>query len=188
MARKIRSQKTAEERREEAERLQKELAQQVESMRDSDQWMNYHKVVSQFHSYSLNNLFMIMIQNPEAAQVAGFRKWMNIGRVVRKGDKTIKIFGYALRKLSQEEIDRIGDQIDSYRTNSNGDPVVAYFPLWSVFDISQTDPVDPDDDAFPSADAFARRLEDQDHLGIFQAAEGFLTERGYRVERTSIAG
>ena len=74
-----------------------ELEQGVQSILTSENYMNYLKFLSSFHSYSLNNTILIYHQKPDASLVAGYRKWQSLGRQVRKGEKGIKIIaGYCL--------------------------------------------------------------------------------------------
>jgi len=46
---------------------------------------------------------LIFSQAPDASQVAGFRKWQELGRQVRKGEKAIKIFGYSTKKITETD-------------------------------------------------------------------------------------
>jgi hypothetical protein len=46
---------------------------------------------SKFHKYSSNNQFLILIQQPDATRVAGFRAWNRFNRYVKKGEKGIAI-------------------------------------------------------------------------------------------------
>jgi hypothetical protein len=103
MAKKIKNTKTAEERRAQAEQLQASIADQVDQLRNSEQWTRFLQFARSFYSYSINNLILIMTQYPTATRVAGFRQWQAKGRQVRKGEKSIKIFGYAQKKISNDE-------------------------------------------------------------------------------------
>src|SRR5699024_4182063 len=85
MARKIKTTKTAEQRRAEADELHGTIAAEVEALRDTDAWQQFLTFAQVFHSYSLNNVMLILSQRPTATQVAGFRKWQELGRQVRKG-------------------------------------------------------------------------------------------------------
>jgi antirestriction protein ArdC len=67
--------------------------------------------------------------------VAGFRQWQAKGRQVRKGEKSIKIFGYREKKA-----DRDDDTHDE--AAGDGRRVIRYFPNLSAFDIAQTDPIE----------------------------------------------
>src|SRR3546814_4455716 len=48
-------------------------------------------------------VMLIFSQAPDASQVAGFRKWQELGRQVRKGEKSIKIFGYSTKKITETD-------------------------------------------------------------------------------------
>ena len=50
------------------------------------------KFFTMFHNYSLMNQILIMLQRPDATFVAGYRKWEQLGRHVKKGEKGIAIF------------------------------------------------------------------------------------------------
>ena len=82
-----------------AEALQASIADQVDQLRNSEQWTRYLQFARSFYPYSVNNLILIMTQFPTASRVAGFRQWQAKGRQVRKGEKSIKIFGLAQKKL-----------------------------------------------------------------------------------------
>lgn len=179
MASKVKTTKTPEQRRAEADVLHESIAQQVEALRDSDAWQRFLEFAQAFHSYSLNNVLLILSQMPSATRVAGFRKWQQLGRQVRKGSKSIKIFGFRERKAKADEEDAEGtlDQLDT------GERVVRYFPMLSVFDMSQTDPTDEWED--PN---LAQRLDGGDEAGIYAATADYLTAEGWTVTREEIPG
>src|SRR5699024_150226 len=158
MARKITTTKTAEQRRAQAQRLQESIVEQVAQLRDSTAWQQFLAYVRAFHSYSVNNLMLIAAQHPGASQVAGFRKWQSLGRQVRKGEHAIKIFGFAKKKITD----------DSDNTGDDEERVKIYYPVLSVFDISQTDPIEGADDT-PDPVELAPRLTGDDPLGIIDA-------------------
>ncbi|MGN7799675.1 ArdC family protein [Leifsonia sp. 22587] len=125
--------RTAEQRKAQAEALHASIIDQVQQLADSGQWRRFLDFARSFHTYSLNNLLLILAQNPDATMVAGFRQWQAKGRQVRKGEHAIKIFGYSTKKTT------------STTHGPGADPeegAVHYFPVLSVFDISQTDPID----------------------------------------------
>jgi len=125
--------RTAEQRKAQAEALHASIIDQVHQLTESGHWRSFLDFARSFHSYSLNNLLLILAQCPEATTVAGFRQWQAKGRQVRKGETSIKIFGYSSKRTASTD-----DESDS-------DPkerTAHYFPVLSVFDISQTDPID----------------------------------------------
>ena len=183
MVRKIKNRKTAEERRAQAEELQGSIAGQVEALRNSEQWLRFLTFAQSFHRYSLGNLLLILAQCPTATRVAGFRQWQGKGRQVRKGERAIRIFGYAQKKITAEQTE--GEDTEQAETTEDGQKVITYYPVLSVFDIGQTDPTDPEADD-PST--LAQRLSGEDELGIVDAVTDYLTAQGWSVQRQPISG
>lgn len=68
------------------------LSAAVEAIVTGDDWQRMLKVAAKFHRYSFNNQLMIFLQRPDATLVAGFRRWQELGRFVKKGEKGIAIF------------------------------------------------------------------------------------------------
>ena len=108
----------------------------------SDQLVRYLNLLSMFHSYSFGNLMLIAIQNPKATMVAGFSRWRQMGRAVRKGEKGIAILApmigrrpAASSKGSKDEGSKPSD-----RSEKEPAPTVLYgFRVVYVFDVSQTE-------------------------------------------------
>src|SRR5215472_11354639 len=83
-----------------------ELVEAIESLTTGDDWKAMLETASKFHHYSANNVFLIMLQRPEATRVAGYRTWQSLGRQVRRGERGIRILApcvYRRRGLSDEE-------------------------------------------------------------------------------------
>ncbi|MDK9322193.1 ImmA/IrrE family metallo-endopeptidase [Propionibacterium freudenreichii] len=175
MARKIKHTKSPEQRRAEVEALQQSIAEQVEQLRQSEQWTRFLAFAQTFHRYSLNNLLLILAQNPEATHVAGYRTWQSIGRQVRKGERGIRIFG------GREVRRTVEDEKTGEEKEERG---VRFFPV-SVFDKSQTDPIDPEAD---DPGEIAHQLTGDDPAGIAEAVTDWLTGQGWTVERETIPG
>ena len=51
----------------------------------------YIRTMARFRSYSFGNILEIARQKPDATRVAGFWKWKELGRSVKKGEKGIRI-------------------------------------------------------------------------------------------------
>ena len=160
----------ASDRQAEAEALHASIAEQVQQLADSDQWRAFLEFARSFHNYSLNNLLLILAQNPHATQVAGFRQWQAKGRQVRKGEKSIKIFGYREKK-TETAADEAAD---------NDKHVIRYFPTLSVFDVAQTDPIDGADPL--PRDPAQRLTGDQDH-GVIAPLTTHLESQGWAIKR-----
>ena len=173
MGKKIKNTKTPEQRRAEAEALQGSIAEQVEELRNTDQWKKMLDYAQKFHAYSINNLLLIMAQMETATQVAGYRKWQSLGRQVRKGERGIRIFGSGEKKITEE--DENGEEVTRRRR--------IFFPV-SVFDISQTDKMEGTEDV-PEV---VHRLTGDDPKGILFAVVEWLTGKGWTVDREAIPG
>lgn len=103
------------------------LAHQLESG-NSAQMTAYLAAMGRFHSYSINNLFLIFAQKPDATHVAGFHTWRSMNRAVKHGEKGIAIF--APMKIRPKEPE------DSEADESS--PILRFRVVY-VFDISQTE-------------------------------------------------
>ena len=105
---------------------------------------------------------LIAAQCPHATHVAGYRKWQQLGRQVRKGEKAIKILGYSTKKITKTDPET-GEEVE--------DRLMRY-PVLSVFDISQTDgdPIPADPYQLPTGDGPDGAL---DQLTAWLEAEGW---------------
>lgn len=171
MGKKIENTKTSEQRKAEAKELQALIVKQVEELKESGAWAKFLKFSMAFHTYSLNNQILIWAQLPIATRVAGYRAWQKLGRQVRKGEKGIKIFGG--RTITEEN-----EETEEEETR------LIFFPV-TVFDISQTDLVDPE---MAEGENICTRLEGNDNAGIFEAVKGYLTSQGWKVSIEEIPG
>ena len=175
MARKIRTSKTPEQRKAEAEELHATIATEVENLRVETNWTRFLDFSRHMNRYSLNNLLLILAANPEATAVAGYRTWQERGYQVRKGEKAIRIFGGRSVSETVEDPDA-GDEAEKRR--------MLYFAV-PVFDISQCDPIDPSNAVAP---VVAARLTGEDPAGIYEAVADYLTSQGWTVTREPIPG
>jgi hypothetical protein len=163
-----------EEKKAQAEALHASIATQVEQLRDSDRWTAFLDFAQAFHAYSINNVLLVMSQSPEATRVAGFRQWQCLNRQVRKGSKSIKIFGYSTKKVTEED-----------ENGESHEKRIARFPILSVFDISSTDLIDPD---LGDPSTITAQLTGTDDHGIVDTLTTYLTGQGWTVTRQSLPG
>lgn len=98
----------------------------------SEQLQSYLATIAKFHHYSLGNTLLIMCQKPEASQVAGFHKWKELGRSVKKGEKGIAILAPMLLKNRDEAQPEQTEDGESEERSLR-------FRVAYVFDISQTE-------------------------------------------------
>ena len=116
-------------RRDKLKAAHDKLVEAVSSIVSGEDWQRMLKVASKFHHYSFNNQLLIYLQRPEATYVAGFRRWADLNRWVRKGERGIAILAPVRYKRTVE--DEHGEE-----QNVN---VLKGFRVTHVFDISQTD-------------------------------------------------
>ncbi len=100
----------------------------VEKILDGDEFKRYLAFAARFHRYSANNSLLVLLQRPNATRVAGYRRWRNLGRQVRRGEEGLKILAPVFRAVEDEEG---GEKVR----------VLCSFKVVKVFDVSQTDPV-----------------------------------------------
>jgi hypothetical protein len=173
MAKKVWTRKTPQQRRAEAEQLQERIAAQVQELTSGEGWARFLAASTGFHRYSLNNVLLILSQRPDATRVAGYRAWQKRGRQVRDGEKHIKIYGYSVKRIKAPDDD---PDVEEQQ--------FVYYPIRRVFDISQTDPIDPTAEV-PN---IAPRLRGGDEAGIFDATTVWLAEQGWTVTRQHLNG
>lgn len=121
------------------------IEQGIKDLFQSDKYMQYLRVISRFHHYSVNNVMLIHMQKPDATQVAGFNKWRDqFGRHVKRGEKGIKIIAPTPYKKKVEEIKRDPDtkapilDKDGKAIVEEKEVQIPMFKVVSVFDVSQT--------------------------------------------------
>jgi len=112
------------------ERRMTDLIQEAQAVRESEAFQEYLRVAAKFHKYSFGNVMLIAVQNPDATRVAGYRKWQELGRQVRAGEKGIAILA-PIPQYAEVESEETGET----RKVQNG----IWFKAVHVFDISQTD-------------------------------------------------
>ena len=77
----------------------------IQDLFQSDKFADYLRTMSRFHHYSVNNTLLIHMQRPEASMpAAGFNKWKQMGRYVKKGEKGLTIIAPTPLKKKIEEM------------------------------------------------------------------------------------
>src|SRR5664280_3685772 len=126
----------------------------------------------------LSNQLLILAQRPDATVVAGYRAWQSLGRQVRRGAKGIGIFGYSTKTSVQEVTDSAGHTDEKTTTRT-------FFPVRTVFDISDTD----GDDIIVPTDVHTSGVDEQDaSTQAHQRISAWLIELGWDVQRVNIPG
>jgi len=107
-----------------------ELLRQMEAGK-SEALVRYLEYAAKFHEYSIRNIMLAFSQRPDLTQIAGLRRWNELGRRVKKGEKGIAILA-PVTLASRIEIDEDGSEIDISGP-------ARWFKVVHVFDISQTE-------------------------------------------------
>ena len=63
----------------------------VEQLATGADWQTMLDVAARFHTYSPNNIWLILAQRPDATRVAGHHTWRNLDRWVRKREHGIAV-------------------------------------------------------------------------------------------------
>ena len=138
------------------------LSDGVARLVTGERWARYLIFQSRFHAYSANNTMLLLLQNPYATRVAGYRAWQALDRQVRAGETALRIL--APVRYRRE------DAPDGERASE-----VRGFRLVSVFDVSQTEG--------PDLPGVVSRLEGLAPAGVFDALVSVAHGLGFRVER-----
>jgi len=155
-----------------------ELDVAVEALETDEDWKHYLETMAKFHHYSFNNQMLVVLQCPGAERVAGYMKWKELGRQVRKGEKGISIM--APLKAKVELKDAAGNPV----LGANGKPrtelrTIGVKPA-SVYDISQTDGPDLPTDR--------QELLEEPPEGLKEDLEGAIANLGFTVDYDKIPG
>ncbi|MHB2029399.1 MAG: pentapeptide repeat-containing protein, partial [Acidimicrobiales bacterium] len=67
------------------------LSNGIAELTTSEKWKQYLDVQSKFYRYSPSNAMLIMMQNPYATRVAGYKKWLELGRQVMAKESALRI-------------------------------------------------------------------------------------------------
>lgn len=149
------------------------LTAAVAALRTDDGWQTYRRARKSFHSYSLNNIILIVSQRPDATLVKGFRQWNQLNRRVVRGAKAIWILAPSVR-----------------RAKSDDDEDRVFFRSVRVFDVTDTEQIPGEPEIpltwespelhFPGADeAFERLLNWLALQGTTVRSERLDGPRGY---------
>ena len=120
--------------------LAEHLKEGMKNYLDSEQFKSFLDTMSKFHNYSLNNIHLLKMQNPNVSQVASFNKWKtDFERTVKKGSKALKIWvPYQVKtKISANQNELSFSPSENEMEDK--EVTVTRFKLGNVFDVSQTE-------------------------------------------------
>ena len=110
--------------------LVQKLHEGVQGVFQSERFQQWLKLQARFHDYSAANTLLILLQKPEAKQVAGFQTWKKLGRKVKKGEKGIAILAPLVKKVKTEDESELETAEEQY---------ISGFRTVYVFDVRQTE-------------------------------------------------
>ncbi len=135
--------------------LHDRLVAQVEALVTGEDWARYLSMAARFHSYSANNLWLMLMQRPDLAttgdRVGGYQTWKRVGRQVQAGSKGIAILApcvYRRRGADDTAAPTAAtadNQSDSTADNAGPARVLRGFKVVHVFAQSDTTGDDPPD-------------------------------------------
>jgi antirestriction protein ArdC len=150
-------------RDERLEKMHEALVAKTATLTTSEGWLEYLAFVARFRQYSFNNSMLILIQRPDATHVASYKKWQEMNRQVKKGEKSIGIFAPMMRKRE----DKATGETRSY---------ISGFRIVPVFDISQTEGDPVPEQIRPVL------LDGEAPAGMYAALALLVAEKGYTLE------
>ena len=148
-----------------------QLVEEVEAGRSAT-LVEYLKVMGRFHRYSLFNQMLILQQQPNSRQVAGFWTWKKLGRSVVKGAKGIAIMAPIVYRKKSEAEAEIEDEeaVDA--------EIVRKFKVCYVFDVSDTE-----------GKALPEPCQAKGDPGVYLARlESFIAAQGIKLETRNLYG
>jgi antirestriction protein ArdC len=100
----------------------------VERILNGEEFKRYLAFAARFHRYSANNSLLILLQRPNATKIAGYKRWQELGRQVRRGEEGMRILAPIFRTVEDEE-------------SGEKTRILCSFKVVKVFDVSQTAPI-----------------------------------------------
>jgi antirestriction protein ArdC len=157
-----------------ADELHQQLLDQVRRLRRSEEWLQAMITAARFHDYSLGNWLLLWAQAEQrgttVTRPAGYRRWQELGRQVRKGETGYRILAPVTRNVTADQ----HDSEDKERT-------VVGFRVVTVFDIAQTEGV-------PFPDVRPRLLTGSGSADLLEAGISMIEEAGYRYSLSPLRG
>jgi hypothetical protein len=173
-SRRFTEQERAQRRAQDRERLQ----HAARELLSSDGWARWVRTRAMFHSYSAGNCMLLAMQCHHCGivptRIAGFRTWLKLGRVVRKGETALRI----LAPVTIKQRDKVTEEESHERR--------VVFTTAFVFDVSQTEVLDG---AEPAALEPPREpLTGDSHAHLIAPMRRFAESLGYSVSFEPIDG
>lgn len=95
----------------------------------SENFIKLLSFYSRFHQYSARNALLILLQRSDAAKVASYKKWQELGRQVAKGSKAIWVYAPLTKREQDAVTGEPADKIFGWRL----------VPVFADLDLEQID-------------------------------------------------
>ncbi len=105
----------------------------------NEDWIQYLYFQSRFYNYSYTNAMLIMLQNPEASFVKGYKSWNQLGRFVKKGAKGLAILAPCIRKVEEFKEPENKAEYHDAKGEKVTKRVISGFKVTYVYDLADTD-------------------------------------------------
>ena len=153
--------------KEEMDDLTKEIDSSLERFIKEGKYKDVLISMGNLGHYSLNNQIYIIMQKPDARTTYGMKKWNSLGRHVKPGEKSIRIFSPIFKKTEEKDKD------DETKTNEKY--VLTGYQRGYVFDVSQTEGKEIDAFRFDET----KLVEDKDK--ILEGLKKTIKEAGFDI-------
>jgi antirestriction protein ArdC len=142
----------------------------IARLTSSAEWLTWLAAQAKFWRYSPSNCMLIASQRGDVSAVAGFHRWLELGRYVRKGETGIRILVPCRYRTTVESDD--GDDVVVERVRS--------FRVGVVFGLEQTD-------GAPLPQMPIARIVGEDSTNRFRTLSDFARSLGYEVTTADFA-
>jgi antirestriction protein ArdC len=160
------------------ERLNAKLADAVQDLTSSEQWMAMLRTAAAFHDYSPRNVLLLWMQAQERdvvlTRVAGYTTWRRLGRSVRAGERGFAVLAPVTRRLSEDDQAKDAGSLTGKRR-------MVGVRVAHVFDVEQTvgKPLPA-----PQPSAVLRGAD----AGLWEPLVRLVDEHGYELRRSPELG
>lgn len=108
----------------------------------SERLQKYFEFCARFYNYSVNNQMWVQYQMPTASRIASFKEWNELGYLVKKGEKSLKVLAPSKYKYAEIKGRRVllKDMTEEQKAKYEIKEGLTFVPV-PVFDISQVEKV-----------------------------------------------
>lgn len=124
--------------KEKIEKALTRIEEGLDTINTNEDWLSFLRFQARFYNYSFNNTMLILMQNPEASFVKGFRSWNKLGRQIKKGAKGIMILCPCIYQEEKFKEPTNNTEYQDQKGEKETHEVLKGFRVGYVFDIADT--------------------------------------------------